>query len=172
MFPCATDFFRRAGRDSSLKRRHEQATRRGKSAMSNGTDLSGAVGACRATRREVREMHVQENSAKVHHQQADKETQNAKKAVGIFSKLRHEMEAIDEQNKGDAAKRSADQHLKDANKHLGEYNAAMARWTPLPAKMGRDGPDCGPVERAASMVKEHEDALHKMTMDAINSITP
>jgi hypothetical protein len=131
--------------------------------MSNGPDLSGAVGACHAARSDIQEMHAEQESAKMHHQQADKETQNAKKAEGFFNKLHHAMEAADEQNKGDAAKQRADQHLKDAHKHLGEYNAAMGR---DPTKgthaTGRDGPDCKPVEKALD---------HKNFQDTIKGVT-
>ena len=140
--------------------------------MSNGPDLNAAVGACHAARSDIREMHEEEDFAKAHFRQAHKESQNADKAETVGDIVQHALKAGEQQAKGDAASQRADQHRKDADKHLGEYNAAMARWTPLPAKMGRDGPDCGPVERAAPMVKSIEDALHSMTMDAINSITP
>ena len=112
----------------------------------SGPDLVGAYGACQAARRDIREMHADEDSAKAHFEQAHKQSQNADKAETAGDIVGHTGEAIEEQIKGDLASASADQHCTDAFKHLGEYNAKMGRdptkGTPA---MGRDGPDCKPV---------------------------
>jgi hypothetical protein len=140
--------------------------------MSNGPDLIGAYGACRAARSDIREMHADEDSAKVHHQQAHKESQNADKAEGFLDIMKHAAEAADEQTKGDAASQSADQHRKDAFKHLGEYNAAMGRdptkGTPA---MGRNGPDCKPVEDAiAKGAKDVAKGVIKGAADIVTGV--
>jgi hypothetical protein len=141
--------------------------------MSNGPDLNAAVGACHAARSDIREMHADDDSAKVHHKQADKETQNAKKAEGFLDVMKHMAAANDEKTKGDAASKSADQHRKDAFKHLGDYNAAMGRdptkGTPA---TGRDGPDCKPAEKALANANRTLGDIVKDAMGGVDILGP
>jgi hypothetical protein len=93
--------------------------------MSNRSDLVGAYGACQATRRDIREMQADEDSAKAHFQQAHKESQNVDKAETIGDIMKHASEAAEENTKGELASASADNHRNDAFKHLAEYHAKM-----------------------------------------------
>jgi hypothetical protein len=134
--------------------------------MSNGPDVIGAYGACQAARRDIREMQADEDSAKAHFDTAHKEAQNADKAKTPDDKSKHQSEATKEKSKGESASQSADQHRKDAFKHLGEYNAKMGRdprkGTPA---VGKDGPDCKPLEPAVAkeIGKKINDALKGLT---------
>ena len=132
--------------------------------MSNGPDLSGAVGACHAARRDIVEMHEAEDFAKAHFEQAHKEAQNADKAKTPDDKFDHHLKSTEEKNKGDSE--SADQHRQDAWKHQAEYYAKMGRdpTKGIPAS-GKDGPDCKPARDA--MVKE----IGKQVPDAVKQLT-
>jgi hypothetical protein len=166
----STDQLLPAG-EAPPERRHEAGagtSRRGKSAMSNGPDLIGAYGACQAARRDIREMQAEEDSAKAHFQQAEKQSQNVDKAETVGDIMQHTLEATEEQTKGELASQRADQHRKDAFEHLGEYNAKMGRdprkGTPA---LGSDGPDCKPVGDA--MAKRVKVAAKGVT-DAVRGL--
>jgi hypothetical protein len=68
--------------------------------MSTGPDLIGAWDACQAARRDIREMHADEDAAKAHFQQAQKESLYADKAETLGDIVRHTWEAYQEESKG------------------------------------------------------------------------
>jgi len=115
--------------------------------MSNGIDYAGASRACHAARRDIREMQAEEDSAKAHFNRSEKEAQNATNAETSGDRTQHELEMLREGRKGDEASHRADEHRKDAFKHLGEYNAKMGRDpTKRTPALGKDGPDCTLVD--------------------------
>jgi hypothetical protein len=122
-----------------------------------GLDLYGAWDACQAARRDIREMHADEDAARAHFERAQKESLYADTAEGLGDIAGHTAKAYEEESKGKSASQSWAQHGMDASKHLEEYNAKMGRDpTKGTPEMGWDGPDCTPVGKA--MIKEQEDA--------------
>jgi hypothetical protein len=132
--------------------------------MSNGPDLPhliGAYDACKAARRDIRERQADEASAKGHFEQAHTEAQNEKKAETPADKFRHHLEATKEKNKGKAASENAEKNKENANKHIGQYHAKMGHDPTTPPALGKDGPNCKPVE----------DAITKKLTDATKAVT-
>jgi hypothetical protein len=133
--------------------------------MSNGPDFIGAYDACRAARRDIREMEAEEGSAKAHFKQAHKESQNADKAETRSDSLHHTFVAKGEQIKGESASQRADQHRQDAFEHLGQYNARMGH----DPREGTPG-DCNPF----TVVRDHragavaDDILDKAVTDVLH----
>jgi hypothetical protein len=118
----------------------------------SGPDLTGAAQACHAARDDIREMQAEDDKAKAHFEIAQKEAKyadQAKTAGDAGHAKNHKEEATKEENESKAASQRAEQHGKDAFQHLGDYYAKMGR---DPRKgippMGKDGPDCKPIDDA------------------------
>jgi hypothetical protein len=88
--------------------------------------MSTIDGFCKVMDHNYREMQADEESAKAHFKQADKEYQDADKAETFSDFLRHTKGAIEEGAKGDADSQRADQHRDDAFKNLGKCQDEQA----------------------------------------------